>query len=421
MSGDISKLGEIELDEANKPKWGIAMGWRYAQSAFDAEDDDHDDLFPEFYYEGERLFMRGHEGGYRLWSDEAFNVSALGRYRFTDVPDEYQMYLDDNALDLGLQLSWQMTDDWALQADVLSDMNGRMHGAIRLATEWQQGRFSATPALELKVNSSRFNTRYYGFDEDDVDGGLEYRARIEGKMHLVSNAYLTGSVEAGFLGSDARSSAFVDKDYVWEGRVGVGFFEAPSYDPKNLLAQPYLRLAYGWGTSSGFERVILGETDTDGSEDEMMTLFYGHPLADEFFGLPIEVYLTAGVGHHFDSDDQGAATEYILAFKAYYTFPLPWRVRLGVAEGLSYVDGISYYEQFRFDDKGDETSELLNFIDVSLDLNMGDVFKCDQLDSMWLGYSVHHRSGIFNASSAFNNASGGSNYSSLYLQWNANF
>jgi outer membrane protein len=68
------------------------------------------------------------------------------------------------------------------------------------------------------------------------------------------------------------------------------------------------------------------------------------------------------------------------------------------------------------EEKGYKPSKLLNYLDFSLDLHLGDIFG-EKLDELWLGYSIHHRSAIFESSSRFGRIKGGSNYNSVYLQW----
>ncbi|MEF1278236.1 MipA/OmpV family protein, partial [Vibrio fortis] len=53
----------------------------------------------------------------------------------------------------------------------------------------------------------------------------------------------------------------------------------------------------------------------------------------------------------------------------------------------------------------------------SADVNLGDLLNKNSLSNLWLGYSLHHRSGIFTSTSAFGRIKGGSDYNSLYLQW----
>jgi outer membrane protein len=208
----------------------------------------------------------------------------------------------------------------------------------------------------------------------------------------------------------------------WEAYLGFGFYEAPdALDHSSLEAKPYWRLSQGWGTSSSLANIIRGDIKTENVDVDMTSLFYGHPLSDTLFGLPVEVYLTPGIVHHYSSDVQNAATEYVLAVKFYYTLPLPWRVRVGAAEGISYTDSVTYYEAESMKNKGYRSSKLLNYLDFTLDMNLGDVFRSKTIENLWLGYGIHHRSGIFESSSAFGRISGGSNFNTVYLQWSCKY
>jgi outer membrane protein len=75
-------------------------------------------------------------------------------------------------------------------------------------------------------------------------------------------------------------------------------------------------------------------------------------------------------------------------------------------------------EEVDLEEKGYENgSQLMNYLDVSLDVNIGDTFNARSLDNLWLGYSLHHRSAVFESSSMFGRMKGGSNYNTVYLQW----
>ena len=117
-------------------------------------------------------------------------------------------------------------------------------------------------------------------------------------------------------------------------------------------------------------------------------------LSDELFGLPLDVYLTPGVAHHWASNVQSSSTEFVTAVKLYYNGSWPFDWRFGVAEGLSYVDRTTYIEQNELDEKGYETSAWMNYLDFSLDLNIGDLFGKQSMKDVWFGYSLHHRSAI---------------------------
>ena len=45
------------------------------------------------------------------------------------------------------------------------------------------------------------------------------------------------------------------------------------------------------------------------------------------------------------------------------------------------------------------------------------VVSCNAMQDVWLGYSIHHRSAIFESASRFGWIKGGSNYNTIYLQF----
>ena len=62
------------------------------------------------------------------------------------------------------------------------------------------------------------------------------------------------------------------------------------------------------------------------------------------------------------------------------------------------------------------TSRLLNYLDVTIDLNAGDLFRARRLDKCWLGFLIDHRSGAFGLIDIFGRVNGGSNYNSGYIE-----
>lgn len=44
------------------------------------------------------------------------------------------------------------------------------------------------------------------------------------------------------------------------------------------------------------------------------------------------------------------------------------------------------------------------------------VVNANDLNNVWIGYSLHHRSAIFEKASQYGRIKGGSNYNTLYLQ-----
>ena len=106
-----------------------------------------------------------------------------------------------------------------------------------------------------------------------------------------------------------------------------------------------------------------------------------------------------------------------MAMKFYYTIPWPIRWKLGAAEGWSWVNEVPYLESSNVAKDDYKPSELLNYLDFSIDFCIGDIFGGDQLKKWWLGYYIHHCSGIFETAQLFGRIKGGSNYTAFYLQY----
>ena len=90
-------------------------------------------------------------------------------------------------------------------------------------------------------------------------------------------------------------------------------------------------------------------------------------------------------------------------------------MRLGLAEGVSYMDEVIYIEKSEIEEKGLKPSSLSFYLDASVDLNLG--FLHDNLEPLWIGAAIHHRSSGFEEVSLFGRLKSGSNYNTVYLQW----
>jgi outer membrane protein len=407
-----------ESQNANAPeKWGIAMSIRSATIPFDAKKSVVNDIVPLIFYDNGRLFIDGLEFGYRLFQGKNWQLSPFARYRFFDIPEEYQNEIRESGLDLGGQFSYHFTDWFRMDVEVLSDQSGRFYANLTPGFEWERGAWEFRPYVRFRWKSADFNNRYYGLEREDPGSAVDTQIAADIRFHVWRNLYLLARGSILFLDSDTRDISFVDDSTQAEGFLGVGFFNDKKNPVDTLASKPYIRLAHGWGTESNLSEILSGNTEKDPYNNQLTSVFFGVPLADELFTLPIATYLTPGIAHHLASDVQDRSTEWVLAVKFYYTinWPTPWR--LGFAEGLSYVDRIPYLEAKDMQEKGYRPSQLLNFLDFSVDMDLGHLFRVGWMEDLWLGYSIHHRSGIFSTSSAFGRISGGSNYNTVYLQY----
>jgi outer membrane protein len=428
----------------NNDPWGIAMGFRIAKIPYPAGEQQVSDVIPLLFFDNEYVFIRGLTGGIKLYTTDQWQLNLIGRYRFFDIPAEYQNQIRGNGLDLGLQARYYVNQDLETSFELMSDDEGRFFSNLNGRYFWESGSWELTPYATLRYKGSEFNNRYFGLDgfEDPTNPGTTFSNQIgsgwdmsigsEIRYHVISNLYLLGRAQVTtLLDSSTRNSASIDKDTFGEVYLGVAFFEDKSKARKpSLEAKPYWRFAYGWATPSNMGDILLRwDVEDDPQNNQMMSVFYGHPVSDSLFGVEsLDVYITPGFVYHRAADpytdpDSGITydiqptTEYILAMKLFWNIKWPIQWRLGAAEGVSYVKDVTNMEQREMDNNGYRASNAMNFIDVSIDLNIGDLFNATAMRDLWFGYSLHHRSSIFETSSAFGRIKGGSNYNTLYLQY----
>ena len=411
--------GVAVAKEIKEPKtWGLAVGIRSAKIPFATEEDRVNDIIPLIFYDEKRFYLRGLGAGFRFFNKPKWEFNAIGRYRFFDIPVEYQNQIRGSGLDIGLQFRYKPFDNFELDFESLSDKHGRNYAITAVNYHWDSGRWDLFPFAKLRWKSSEFNDTYYGLNRVQIGSAIDSIFGAEVRFHIIQNLYIIGKASVTLLDNDTYQSEFVDKRTQNDLYLGVAFFNDKTIKSRRTLkSKPYIRLAHGWATESDVGELLVWDIQKDPYNNQLTSVFYGHPVADKLFGVPFNIYMTPGVVYHHNSEVQSNFPEYVFAIKAYYIIKWPGKWRVGAAEGISYTTDISYIEQQEMDSKDLEPSKLLNFLDFSIDWEIGDILNYDPLRNLWIGYSLHHRSGIFSGSSTFGRISGGSNYNSIYLQY----
>lgn len=425
----------ISLAESNVTEpadWGLGMVIRnasipYADPALSSATN-VSSAVPVLYFESKYLYMDGIEGGLKYDLDENWRVALITRLRFSDIPKELQGYVQLSTYDFGPQLRYKLDQNNFLDLEFMAHVRGHPYANLSYRGKFQLDAWELKPYATLRAKTSNFNSLYYAFDKytgESISGGIDYTAGLDLKYHLVSNLYLLAGGEVTLLDKAARNARLVKDGYEYSVYTGLGLFKKPPKEGhKTLSNKPYIRIAHNWATHYDLDQILGGSIKRDEYKHQLTSIFYGYPLTDNLLGLPLDIYLTPGFALHGKSEVQGWLREYDIGFKAYYTIALPIRIRLGAAEGLSYINKVSWIEatdieEDNSDGKGSgsgEASNLLNYLDFSVGVNLGDLFFTKNLKEVWLGYNIHHRSGIFSNSAQFGRVTGGSNYPGVYVQ-----
>jgi outer membrane protein len=397
--------------------WGLGFTFRTANIPFATPEKTVTTLIPLIMYEGRRFYIREIEAGVKILDRNRWRLSAMGRAHFFDMPREYQNEIQGDRMDWGAQFRYKARPDVWFDLEYLVDRDGNQSGHARVTDRWATGRFRMDGFADAAYRSARYNTYFWGLRREQVGAGFDFGAGINAYLHVASSLYLQGAVAATWLNGPARDASLVEDDYQWRAFLGFGL----SNDRRQTMDRPleipgYWRLAHHWATPSSLAKIIRFQAEPDPLGSQLTSLFWGLPLTDRIFGAPVAVYLHSGVGLHWSSPYQSTELEGILSIKLVYTVDLPWRIRIGMAEGVSFVSDVPARERENLEAKGYQPSEYLNYLDPSVDLSLGDVFGWEALEDVWLGYVIHHRSAIFETAQQFGRIKGGSNYQGVYLQ-----
>jgi len=182
--------------------------------------------------------------------------------------------------------------------------------------------------------------------------------------------------------------------------------------------KPYsMRVGYGWASNNSLFEIV---TLRPGSTPENLTVINidgGYLLKKDMFDIPLDLYVKGGLSRF--NEISGSTYEATLYIKAIYNLDFSdKRVRFGFGEGVSYASSVLDVERIeeakKLDGRG-HTSKFLNYLDITVDVDLGRLVNYEPMKNVYLGYLLKHRSGVFGL---YNGVSGGSNYNTLYIETN---
>ena len=401
------------------------------------------DLVPLYLYEGDRLFLHANRAGIKLLNDgdresgQRFDVFV--EQRFEGFPAEKLpaslagMGTRDSGIDLGL--AYRLRRPWGtLRAELVRDVGSASRGTearLGYSYEWRSGPWSLRPDVSVSLRDAKLNNYYYGVRANEAmagrpayapGAGTQAQLGLYGSYDVSERWRLLAGVSATVLGTSVKNSPIVQK------RVLPALYIGAAYDfggHKREWAQEgsptYFKLMYGKATEDGchLARIItarcLSTAKVNGTN--IAGVQVGKPFIQGLNGWPLDFAGYVGLTYHDERGLQANGAQLDVFMKAiYYGFPWSDRVktRLGVGVGLSAAQRVPYTEVIS--QNGKTTSRLLNYLDPTIDVSVGDLLGVRSLKETYFGFGVSHRSGIFGASRLLGNVSGGSNYIYTYLE-----
>jgi outer membrane protein len=176
-----------------------------------------------------------------------------------------------------------------------------------------------------------------------------------------------------------------------------------------------LRVAHGKATISDFSEIIVANWKGHPNDLRVYAVDGGYLLVSNYRNLPLDIYLKGGLSYFDEDGIRNNVYEANTYIKAYWKFDvLGKKMRFGIGEGFSYTSAILYTEFIEARDEHDFNSAFLNYLDVSLDVNVGSLLSYETLNNTNIGWALKHRSGIFGL---INNVRrGGGNYNTFYIE-----
>jgi outer membrane protein len=417
---------------------GIGLATRFESSPYRGGGT-RNDLVPLYVYEGKRVFLEAYRIGLKLNETPDSRFDVFVGYRFEGFPyDRIPASLAGMAnrgpgVDLGL--GYRYHKPWGtLFGEVLTDAAGGSGGSeIRggYRYDWKIGKLQLQPQLALAWRDASLNNYYYGVRPSeatttrsafDPGSGVNAELGLSAAYRLSERWRVIGGVSARRWSSGVRASPIVENRTQLAAQLGLAYDFSPEHDAWPEGRPLIVKAMYGKATDCDVAQVMLLKCFSTNTVDQtrITSIELGRPFVERLNGWPLDFVGYVGLLRHSERGLQEDTWQANVYMKAYY-YGFPWsdrvRTRLGMGVGISYANRVPYVEMRDQLARGRSSSRLLNYLDPSIDISLGDLVGVKSMSETYVGVGVSHRSGIFGTSRLLGNVNGGSNYIYSYLEW----
>jgi len=397
------------------------------------------DLLPIYLYEGEHFYLHSNRLGLKLNLDprrrvDVFVSRRLESFPVNQVPSSLAgMTTRTTESDIGF--SYEQRFDWGnVFVEYLRDTSRTSGGTeVKLGYSRQENRGSLRliPYVTLSARDAKLNDYYYGVMPSEaaadrpaygVGGGVNGTVGVNARYELSTHWFLLAGVSATYWASGVRNSPIVDLPGVQlAGFGGLGYEFEPSPPRRWEDGTPlFVKILYGRSSTCNLLPIMEFRCGTLATDEK--TSIAAIDLGVPFFENPDSWSFVGYVGllRHNERDLQPDFWQVNAYMKVFY-WGFPWRnsvrTRVGFGAGLSYAQAVPFAEAQSQAERGRNTSKLLQYLDPTIDVSVGDLFGSKKLHETYFGLGVSHRSGIFGMAQLFDNVNGGSNYLYTYVEW----
>ena len=398
------------------------------------------DVLPLYLYESDSVYLHAYRFGLKHSPTLGSRAELFLAHRFEGFPfDRIPVPLSGMAsrepgFDVGA--GFQQSFEWGrVYGELMHDISNVSRGTeLRLGYEWdlQIGRLGLRPGLMVSSRNSKLNDYYYGVLASEANAsrpeyhpgaGLNGQLGLYARYELNDRWRLLGGVTLTRWASGVRRSPITDVPLAQGGGfLGLAYDFTPEDRQWKDHAPVIAKVFYGRSTDCNLVPVLRLGCHSVNTEDKtgVTSVELGHPLIERFNGLPIDFVGYIGLLRHLERGLQGDSWQidaYVKPF--FYGFPWSERVktRVGFGVGISYAQKVPFVEHRDQIRRGRATSKLLNYLDPTIDVSLGDLVGSRKMKDTYLGFGASHRSGIFGNSQLLGNVNGGSNYLYTYVEW----
>ena len=417
---------------------GLGLAMRFETSPYRGGGT-RNDFVPIYVYEGKRVFLEAYRFGLKLNESPESRIDLFLGYRFEGYPYDRipaslaGMTNRGSAVDLGL--GYQYRKPWGtLFGEVLHDAAGGSNGSevrVGYRYDWAIGNLRLQPQIALAARDANLNNFYYGVRPSEATAtrpayepgnGINTEFGLSAIYRLSERWRLLGGVSAKRWSAGVRNSPIVENRTQLAGQLGLAYDFSPGHDAWPDGRPLIVKVLYGKSTDCDVAKVMLLKCFSTNTSDQtrIASIELGRPFIERLNGWPLDFVGYVGILHHNERGLQDDSWQFNAYMKGYY-YGFPWservRTRLGFGVGLSYAENVPFVEGRDQVARGRSSSRLLNYLDPTVDISVGDLIGARSLRETYVGLGVSHRSGVFGISRLLGNVNGGSNYIYSYLEW----
>ena len=164
--------------------------------------------------------------------------------------------------------------------------------------------------------------------------------------------------------------------------------------------------------------VVLGDIRYEYHHTSISGIDFSRKIKSDFNDLPLDFSLGMSLVRYNENNFQKNHNQYNLFLNMHYKIKrrgIP--LRLFIGEGISFAERVPYVEGRETRRLSGRDSKVMNYLNVGFDFRLSDLTGHDSLHNIRLGLSNAHRSGAFKKIKLFNHTQGGSDFVSLFLEY----